>query len=206
MKSLISLIVLYAFITECHFAKGRQLLWDNACFLRGKAATGYKDGPTLVSDEMILLSDHFSPKHRLKSIRSCTNAYDQLLGVQLTLHVPSVPSSDLPLNVFGTLLGKCEIVDLIENTITSLSISYSHSAITRLQITTGNSTKSFGETPQDSTMTDNINFTEERPLIGFFGTMTDGVVTSLGIIFYKTDCPESRQTVEAWVSYDDQEK
>ena len=203
MKSLISSIVLYALITESNFAKGRQLLWDNACFLRAQAATGYRDGPTLVSDEMILLSDRFSTKHRLKSIRSCTNAYDQLLGVQLTLHVPSVPSSDLPLNVFGTLLGKCEIVDLTENTVTSLSISYSHSAITRLQITTGNSTKSFGETPQDSTMTDNINFTEERPLIGFFGTMTDGKVTSLGIIFYQTDCPESRQAAEVWVSYDD---
>ena len=52
-------------------------------------------------------------------------------------------------------------------------------------------------------MTDNINFTEERPLIGLFGTMTDGKVTSLGIIFYKTECDDIRysgETVKVWVS------
>ena len=106
--------------------------------------------------------------------------------------MPNKPDSDLPLNVFGALIGKCEIVDVTENPVTSLSISFSPSGITRLQITTGNSTNTFGETLQEDTMTDNINFTEERPLIGLFGTMTDGKVTSLGIIFYKTECDDIR--------------
>ena len=64
-------------------------------------------------------------------------------------------------------------------------------------------TISFGETYQEGTKTDAISFTEDRPLIGLFGTMTDGEVTSLGIIFYKTECEFSRQQVEIWYSDDD---
>ena len=83
------------------------------------------------------------------------------------------------------------MIDFENDKIVSMSIVYSDSGINQIKITSGSFFVSFGELSDPNDYTEKIAFTEERPLIGLFGSMNEKKLVSLGIIFFKVECDDS---------------